>query len=159
MKRSYILSHSDSAYTLSAGQYHAVSATKSNATTPEPLSNHEGSTASPTPLPHSEPPSAVPSRIPTPTDRPTEDKRSRKGGQPEWELSAKVKKTVKPSGSILSLKATTPRGRLQDIFSLGESGKSSRQASPAPESRTTSKIEEDDKVLVRYVPNNGLQFS
>lgn len=86
------------------------------------------------------------SRAPTPRDTKPEEKMDARGKNSEWELSAKIKKTVKPTGSILSLKATTSRARLQDIFSLNE-GSKSRQPSPAPESRTASKIE-DDKVLV-----------
>lgn len=92
--------------------------------------------------------SASSSRLTTPTDSGLGRGRQEKVKQSEWALSAKVKKTVKPTGSILSLKATTPRATLQDIFSLSDGSRSSRQPSPAPGARSEVEAREDDKVLV-----------
>ena len=143
-----------SAYTLSAEQYHTVFAATQLPSPP----NTEGANVD-TPaavngsLATAQASSASITRATTPTDLSAIDNKQRKRKQPDWELSAKFKKTIKPTGSILSLKATTPRARLQDTFNFNDGSRSSRQSSPAPDLRTPSKIEEDDKVLVCLFPS------
>lgn len=93
------------------------------------------------PLPESTSTSRASSRPSSPTRPAVQD----------WQIRMKSKKIIKPMGSLLSMKATSPRIRLKDTFASSpyDQGKSSGASTPTMSHEATKpeSKDDDDKVL------------